>query len=72
MYLKGGMDNDKFQKYIFGSIMPLYCDAEDKKGKRDMLKVDSGPGQLNRDLLVSLRLLGFYLYPGVPNMTVVT
>ncbi len=42
--LKEGMDDEEFQKYIFGSIVSLYPDAEDKKGKRDMLKVDSGPG----------------------------
>jgi hypothetical protein len=37
-----------------------------------MLKVDSRPGRLNIELLAELCLLGFYLYPGVPNMTAVS
>ena len=37
-----------------------------------MVKVDSGPGRLNINLLAELHLVGFYLYPGVPNTTAVT
>jgi hypothetical protein len=44
----------------------------DVPGKRVMLKVDSRPGRLNIELLAELHLLGFYLYPGVPNMTAVS
>ena len=36
-----------------------------------MVKVDSGPGRLHIKLLVELRLLGWDLYPGVPNTTAV-
>ena len=69
---KGGMDEKEFRLYCLNSIVPLYPDAEDLPGKRVMIKVDSGPGRLNKDLLAELRLLGFYLYPGVPNTTAVT
>ena len=66
---KGGMDNEEFEKYIRGAILPLFPDVEDKPGKRVLLKVDSGPGRCNLKLLVALRLLGVYLYPCVPNTT---
>jgi hypothetical protein len=32
-----------------------------------MLKVDSGPGRMNLNLLAWLQQLGFVMYPGVPN-----
>ena len=70
--LKGGMDDEEFQQYIFNSIVPLYPDACDRPGKRVMLKVDSGPGRLSPALLALLRFHGFYLYPGVPNTTAVS
>ena len=41
-------------------------------GKRVLIKVDSGPGRIQADLLARLRLLGFILYPGVPNTTAVS
>ena len=69
---KGGMDEIEFEKYVKNSIIPLYPDACDLPGKRVLIKVDSGPGRLNTELLAELRLLGFYLYPGVPNTTAVT
>ncbi len=37
-----------------------------------ILKVDSGPGRMNMDLLAKLKMLGFILYPCVPNTTHVT
>jgi hypothetical protein len=40
-------------------------------GKRLLLKCDSGPGQLQIELLAKLRYLGVYLYPCVPNTTAV-
>ena len=52
--------------------MPLYPDAADVPGKRVMIKIDSGPGRNNEDMLVSLRLRGFYLLTGLPNSTHVT
>jgi hypothetical protein len=69
---KGGMDNDEFEKYIMNSIVPLYPHARNRPGHRVMLKVDSGLGRMNLDLLAKLRRLGFILYPCVPNMTHVT
>ncbi len=69
---KGGMDEVEFEKYIMGSIVPLFLDVEDVAGKLVMTKVDSGPGRLNPQLLARLRLLGVVLYPGVPNTTAVT
>jgi len=72
MNAQGGMDDAEFRDYLRNSIVPLYPDAKDKKGKRVMLKVDSGPGRCNALLLAALRHLGFILYPGVPNTTAVT
>jgi hypothetical protein len=66
---KGGMDSVEFEKYVLGSIVPLYPHARDKKGHRVLLKVDLGPGRMNLMLLARLRRLGFVLYPGVPNTT---
>ncbi len=43
--------------------MPLYPDVEVKKGKLVVLEVVSAPGQLKGDLVATLRLMGFYLYP---------
>jgi hypothetical protein len=37
-----------------------------------MIKFDSGPGRLNARFVAQLQLLGFYLYPGVPNTTAVS
>ena len=37
-----------------------------------MLKVDSGPGRLNSELLALIRFHGFYMYPSVPNTTAVS
>ena len=69
---KGGMDEAEFAKYVKNNIIPLYPDVLDVPGKRVMLKVDSGPGRLNIELLAELRLLGWYMYPGVPNTTAVS
>ena len=37
-----------------------------------LFKLDSGPGRMGMKLLSRLRLLGFVLYPGVPNTTAVS
>lgn len=37
-----------------------------------LLKADSGPGRKNTELLVYLRVRGFYFIPGLPNSTHVT
>ena len=37
-----------------------------------ILKVDSGPGRNNVELLARLRATGIYVYPCVPNTTAIT
>ena len=69
---KGGMDDEEFFEYLKKSIMKLWPDAAPVKGRWVVIKVDSGPGRLNPDLLSFLRFHGFILYPGVPNTTAVT
>jgi hypothetical protein len=71
MNAKGGMDKGEFQKYLIGSLFALYPDVKNVKGKRVLIKVDSGPGRLNALLLCTCCLLGYVLYPGVPNTTAV-
>ena len=66
------MDKEEFAKYLFNSIVPLFPHAKDKPGHRVLLKVDSRPGRMNLNLLTKLRLMGFVLYPCVPNTTHVT
>ena len=68
---KGGMDDVEFFEYLQKSIMKLYPDATPMKGKRVVIKCDSGPGRLNPDLLAYLRYHSFFLYPGFPNTTAV-
>ena len=51
------------------AILPLCPDIADVRGKRVIMKVDSGPGRMNLEMLASLRLQGLYLVPGVPNAT---
>jgi hypothetical protein len=63
------MDDEEFEKYLLSLIVPLYHNAKDRPGKRVILKVDSDPGRTNLSLLTKLRLLGFVLYPCVPNTT---
>ena len=69
---KAGMNAVELHKYVENSILPLYPDLEDIDGKRVIMKVDSGPGRMNEDMLAELRLRGFYMIPGVPNTTHVT
>ena len=69
---KEGMGNDEFKKYLMNSIVPLYPHARNRAGHCVMLKVDSGPGRMNLNLLARLRRLGFIMYPCVPNSTHVT
>jgi hypothetical protein len=66
---KAGMDAVELNKYMKKAILPLYPDIADVEGKRVIIKVDSGPGRLNVEMLAELRLLGLYLIPGVPNTT---
>ena len=66
------MEEKEFEDYIMLAIVPLYANARNRKGRYVIIKVDSGPGRSNIDLLVRLKMLGFILYPGVPNTTHVT
>ena len=34
-----------------------------------IIKVDSGPGRTNLEMLAYMRAVGVYCYPGVPNTT---
>ena len=72
MNTKGGIDDPEFDMYLLNAIFPLFLDAKDQKGKINLLKVDSGIGRLNVQLLCKFRLLEFILYPGVPNTTAVS
>ena len=72
MNLKGGMDEREFRSYFLSSIVPLFPDAQDVRGKRVIMKVDSGPGRMELGFLAEARTLGFIIYPGVPNTTAVT
>ncbi len=66
------MDKEEFAKYLLNSIVPLFPHAKDKVGHLVLLKVDSGLGRMNLSLLAKLRMLGFVLYPCVPNTAHVT
>ena len=54
------------------SIFPLYPDAAKENGNCFLIKIDSGPGQTNLNMLACCCNLGFIFYPGVPNTTHVT
>jgi hypothetical protein len=66
---KAGMNSVELEKYMRCSILPLYPDIADVPLQRVIMKVDSGPGRMNVEMLAALRLQGLYLVPGVPNTT---
>ena len=66
---KGGMNYREFEKYLCELVRRLYPDATDIDGERVIVKVDSGPGRSNPDLIMRLRMRGVLLYGGVPNAT---
>ena len=61
------MDAVKFSKYLQTSVMPLYTYAQDTPVKRVLIIVESGPDQLDLDMLATLGARGFYLMASVPN-----
>ena len=69
---KGGMNAIELQKYMDVATFPLFPDISDMPVKCVLMKVDSGPGRMNIEMLASLKLKGMYLMPGVPNTTQVT
>ena len=44
----------------------------DKPGKRVLIKIDSGRGRRNFEMLAQVKNIGFYLYPGVPNTAIIS
>lgn len=72
MTAKKGMDDTGFENIIFEPFVPYYPDADDTRGKRVILKFDSGPRQLNLMLLAHLKLLEIVLYLSIPNTTPIT
>lgn len=68
---KGGMNKEDFAAYIEKNFIPLVADdVADIPGKRVVLLVDGGPGRTNKQLLMSLKARGIYLFPcGPPNTT---
>ena len=60
------MDEVEFKQHLMNGIMPLHPDTEDGKGKHMLIKIDSGPGQLNMEMIARSRNLGCILCPGVP------
>ena len=69
---KGGMNDKEFEDYLVESLTVLFPNAKPLSGQWVIIKVDSGPGRLNITMLARLRMMGFILYPGVPNTTLVT
>jgi len=51
---RAGMNAVELEKYIRNSILPLFPDAADEDLQRVLLKVDSGPGRMNLEMLASL------------------
>lgn len=69
MNVKARMNAVELDKYITKAVLPLYPDLANINGFRVILKVDSGPGQMNVEMLARLCVQGLYLVPGVPNTT---
>lgn len=65
--LKGGMDTDWFGKVLDTMIVPLYPKARPRFGEKVCILTDMGPGRKSKELATKLRLLGFDLFPLLPN-----
>ena len=68
---KGGMTKTEFRKWteinLFKTMAYGTCD---KEGKRMCLLADGGPGRSDVEMLSTLRMHGFYIFPsGPPNTT---
>jgi hypothetical protein len=68
---KGGFDANQFMKFM-DTLMNRYPDCANVDGKRIFVKVDSGPGRHNKELILKCAERGVVLFPGVPNTTAVT
>ena len=58
--------------YIVQLVQSCFPDAADVPDNRVLVKINSGPGKINRNLLPRLRLRGIVMYPGVSNTTSVS
>ena len=56
MNTKEGMDDHESELCFLNDSFPLLTDTKDQKGERFFLKVDSGIGSLNVQLLCKCRL----------------
>jgi hypothetical protein len=48
------MDNTEFSKYLLDLVSRLYPDRADEPGRRVLVKIDSGPGRHNEEMLALL------------------
>ncbi len=65
----------EFKKYMMLSLFDwigFILGMADLPVLQDMVKCDSGSGRLNIELLARMKILGFYLYPGIPNTMAVS
>lgn len=69
---KGGMNADALFSYFKENLALLFPNASDTPGHRVVVKIDSGPGRMNENMLLFMRARDFYLFPCVPNTTQVT
>ncbi len=51
---KGGMDDEESGESVANDLVPLFPDSEDVPGKIVTVKVESGPGCLNVELIPNL------------------
>ena len=65
------MNDEDFEKCIVQLVTLLYPDAVDIPGKQVIIKIDIGPGRIQINMLLYLKLLGVYFYPTIPNATTV-
>ncbi len=69
---KGGMEKEEFSKSPNQHNLPLSSCMKQNRERIVMIKVDSGPGWVNTDLMAYLPLMGFYTFQCVPNTMAVT
>ena len=68
MKLKGGIDERESRSYFLNSIAPF----EDIRGKRVIIKIDSGLCRMELGFLADARTFRCIIYPGKLNTHVVT
>ncbi len=54
VHAKDGMDDEEFGKYLPKVLVPLFSDSGDVPGKIVIIKVESGPGCLNVELIANI------------------